>query len=352
MTSGDWLSRYPWMTSATIAIATAPSATPPYADIVRQGSCAGRVSDRESFRLAISAAVTSCLLRLADEVRLGLQRSTGGDSRRRAPGRLPRARRRLSPPVDLWSPRRTSSASRRRHDVTAAEIASRKDSRSLTRPAHEPWRTMSAYGGVALGAVAMAIVALVIHGYRLSQSPDVIVDETVYYLVAHSVQVGTGLAFHPLPGNNPFFLQPPLFFVVEAGWLSNFGSSGGDLFHALYAARFLNVVIAALTAAGIVVLGSRLWDAKAGVLMSALYVLDPFIQRGTRLNMLEPLAGLFVLVTVLLILRYVDVRRRGWLIAAGVSAGLALLSKEIAFFVLAVPFGLAVFERFRTWLLN
>lgn len=236
--------------------------------------------------------------------------------------------------------------------MTAAEIASRKDSRSLTRPAHEPWRTMSAYGGVALGAVAMAIVALVIHGYRLSQSPDVIVDETVYYLVAHSVQVGTGLAFHPLPGNNPFFWQPPLFFVVEAGWLSNFGSSGGDLFHALYAARFLNVVIAALTAAGIVVLGSRLWDAKAGVLMSALYVLDPFIQRGTRRNMLEPLAGLFLLVTVLLILRYVDVRRRRWLIAAGVSAGLALLSKEIAFFVLAVPFGLAVFERFRTWLLN
>lgn len=195
---------------------------------------------------------------------------------------------------------------------------------------------------VLLTALLVGLVAVVIHGFRLSLAPDIFGDEGLYFLVARNFANGKGL----IDDTGPFFWHPPLYPVLEAAYLIVKGTGDANFTSALLDARWVNVGFSAATAAFLVLLGNRLGGLRVGLLMAALFILDPFVARTNRRAMLETTTMFFMVAG--LTLYYVWRHRLTALRVAGVGAclGLALLTKEIAAIaILLILADAVVFQR-------
>jgi len=198
----------------------------------------------------------------------------------------------------------------------------------LTQP---PRRRIST--AALVSATLVFALALVANGFRHALAPDIHVDELIYANVGQNLAAGKGLSVQ----GQPFFWQPPLFFIVEWPIAKIFGLAGVGTFDATLQLRLLNGGIGALTAAGIFALGWRLrgwWTAWA---MALLFLTDPFVVRVVRRLYIEPFAALWILAALWLC--HASMGRWTWRrrIAAGVLFGLAILSKELAAYALVVP---------------
>jgi hypothetical protein len=193
-------------------------------------------------------------------------------------------------------------------------------------------------------AAAAGIATALVHGYRLNVAPDVFSDEGIYLIVGKNLASGAGL----VGDAGPFFWHPPLFMLAEAAFIKVSGIQGLDLLSMLFAVRELNVIFAGLTAALLVLMGRQLGGLRVGLLSAALFLLDPYVQRIDRRNMLETLAMLLVLVGLYLFIALRGRRWRGkrfrWLLA-GVAFGLAALTKEAMVLQLVTLAGIAVWAR-------
>jgi 4-amino-4-deoxy-L-arabinose transferase-like glycosyltransferase len=174
-------------------------------------------------------------------------------------------------------------------------------------------------------ALAAGLVTLFVHGYRLSAAPDILSDELLYLLVGTNLARGAGL--HGDTGF--FFWHPPLYLLAEAAYIKLAGLLDEDILSALYSLRWLNASFSAGTAGLLLLLGHRLHSLKAGLLMAGIFLLDPYVQRINRRAMMETLALLFALVGL-----YIFFTRRprltGWQkFGAGLTFGLAALTKEV-----------------------
>ncbi len=202
-----------------------------------------------------------------------------------------------------------------------------------------PW--LRARRWVLLAGLVAAAAMLV----NLSRSPDTLYDETVYTEAARSVATGWQLTWTGIP----FFVHPPLYFLAQAAWLKITGTATGSFFSAVVAARVLTAVCgltAALLTAG---LARRLMPrASAGraralaAVVVVLTALDPTVVRYSRLAIIEPVALVLALTTLLVAwrLRRAPVLRfAGWV---GALTGVTLLTKEVTVFLLLTPvvFGL------------
>jgi 4-amino-4-deoxy-L-arabinose transferase-like glycosyltransferase len=190
--------------------------------------------------------------------------------------------------------------------------------------------------------LAVGLVTLLIHGHRLSAAPDILADEGLYLLVGNNLARGAGLV---APGGTPFFWHPPVYLLVEAGYIKLAGLSDVDPVSALYSVRWLNVFFSAATAALLLLLGRNLHSHKVGLLMAGIFLLDPYVQRINRRGMLETLAMLLALIGL-----YVFFSARQRLtgrqeLAAGVALGLAILTKELLAFELIVILACAAWSR-------
>lgn len=174
-------------------------------------------------------------------------------------------------------------------------------------------------------ALGFGVLAVLIHGYRLSAGPDLFSDEGLYLLVGRNLAGGAGL----MADHGPFFWHPPLYMLVEAMYIKTGGllQYEQEPVRLLFAVRWLNVFFSGATAALLVLFGRRLLGLKAGGLMAALFVLDPYVQRINRRSMLETLAMLLVLAGLYIFVSQPAQSRRRWL-GSGVAFGLALLTKE------------------------
>lgn len=192
-----------------------------------------------------------------------------------------------------------------------------------------------------LAALAVGLVALFIHGFRLSAAPDLLSDEGIYHLVAQNIAVGRGA----VDDTGTFFWHPPLYMLIEAAYLWAFGLLQTDTVSAIHAARWLNVVFSALTGALLVLLGTKLLHLRAGLLMAGLFILDAYVQRINRRNMLETLAMLLLIIGLYLFFTHRP--RLGWgrQLAAGLAFGLATLTKEFVGFGLLIILGFALWSR-------
>ncbi|MBA2678734.1 MAG: glycosyltransferase family 39 protein, partial [Ktedonobacteraceae bacterium] len=173
-------------------------------------------------------------------------------------------------------------------------------------------------------ALAVAVLTFFVHGYRLSSGPDVFSDEGLYLLVGLSVAKGTGLAIN----HDPFLYHPPVYFLIEAAYIKLLRLNDTDLITALFSVRYLNIFFSAATATLLLFFGRKLHSYKAGLLMVALFLMDPYVQRINRRNMLETftllclLAGFYIFFT-----RQPRLKTWQWL-GAGVALGLMVLTKE------------------------
>jgi 4-amino-4-deoxy-L-arabinose transferase-like glycosyltransferase len=189
--------------------------------------------------------------------------------------------------------------------------------------------------------LALGLLALLSHGYRLRYAPDIFADEALYVVVGQSLARGAGL----VTGDGTFFWHPPLYLIVEGAFIRLAGLAEADLFTALYTVRYLNVVLSAGTAVLLSLFGRRLHSPTAGVLMAGLFLLDPYVQRINRRGMLETLAMLLALLGLYLFFTHRPGRGRGRLLGAAAALGLSLLTKEVMFVELVVLVGFALLAR-------
>jgi len=167
-------------------------------------------------------------------------------------------------------------------------------------------------------------------------------DEGLYMLVGRNLASGGGL----VADRGIFFWHPPLYMVAEAIYLRAIGLLRADPLQTIFTLRWLNVFFSGVTAGVLLILGYRLHRSlRVGVLMAALFTLDPFVQRINRRSMLETLAMLLTLIAVTIYFTHRP-RPSFWQqLGAGVALGLAILTKEIMAFELLVFVAYALWAR-------
>jgi hypothetical protein len=180
-------------------------------------------------------------------------------------------------------------------------------------------------------------------------SPDIFGDELSYTLAARNVAVAGHLTWT----NVPVLTHPPLYFVLQAGWLMLTGHDHGPLLGALEAARLSPAAAAAacvLLMAGLAYrlapyarLRRRQW---LTVLVAAIAALDPVLVRYGRQVEIEPVA-LAASLVVLHSAWSLRNRKFEYVWVVGVLTGLTLLTNEITVFIVTTPVVFALLQRDR-----
>ncbi len=190
---------------------------------------------------------------------------------------------------------------------------------------------------VALLAIATGLVVFLLRAVYLNRSYNVFIDELVYLRLARSVATN----LHVEAFGHPFYIHPPAFFFLEAAYLKAFGISG-RLIDQLFAVRYLNVALAALSAVALYEIARRCAGWWAALAAAALFSLDPFIIEINSRNMLETsaiwwvLAGYWILFTGDLGGKHIALSTPRS-VAVGVMFGLAILSKDMMAFLTFLP---------------
>ncbi|MEZ0490916.1 ArnT family glycosyltransferase [Kineococcus sp. TBRC 1896] len=182
--------------------------------------------------------------------------------------------------------------------------------------------------------VAVAVVALVARWWRRGSSFDVFVDEFVYEQLGRSVR-GGGL---PSLSDGVFFLHPPGFFYLLAGWEDLLGVPlAGDPVQAVVAARGLNAVLGAGTAVLVTLLVAR-YGARWGFAAGLLLAVEPFALRQNGRVLLDTAVVFWVLVGLLVLRPLAQDPRRGWRpVVGGLALGLAVLTKDKSVMLTVLP---------------
>ena len=225
-------------------------------------------------------------------------------------------------------------------------------------------RSRSLPVSAAFWAGLVGVLALVVRLVGIGPSQDIFVDEPLYVALGQSVRSGG----FPMVNGGRFFLHPPGFFYLEAAWERLFGFRP-DVVAGVYEMRALNAVLAAATAAALVLLVARagsLWPALA---TGALFALEPFCLRQNGRVLLETAMMFWVVAGYVVMLPLVDAHRwstvrvryraqrdgtteivllpvpdpgtarRDYLraVGAGILFGLAMLTKDEAAMVTVLP---------------
>jgi len=177
-----------------------------------------------------------------------------------------------------------------------------------------------------LASAIAALLAMIIHGFRVTSAPDLLGDEGLYFLVAHNLASGVGL----VDDVGTFFWHPPGYPILASLWIHLTGSLQGDFTTALLGSRQMNVIFSAATAALLVLFGRRLLNLRAGLLMAAIFIGDLFVQRINRRAMLETVVLLLILIALYLFYSRRATVSKARVLGTGLAFGVAILTKEVA----------------------
>ncbi|QKW09737.1 phospholipid carrier-dependent glycosyltransferase [Streptomyces sp. NA04227] len=194
----------------------------------------------------------------------------------------------------------------------------------------------------ALLALALFALTAALRIVGLDRSADLFVDELIYRELGASAARGG----FPRTDEGLFFLHPPGYFYVQAGWGELIGFSP-DLATSIYEARLLSVLFGAGTAALLMLLVTRASGSRiAGVLTALLFALDPYVIRQNDRAMLDTLTMFWVVAGYLALLglcrRPGPDRKYGRAVAVGLLFGMALLTKEHSALITLLPLLLAL----------
>ena len=185
-------------------------------------------------------------------------------------------------------------------------------------------------------------------GYNLFSSPDVLYDEAAYTWAAQQVAQG----WHLTLDNQPFFVHPPLMFLLQAGWLRLTGQATAALPSAIRSARLLAASAGAADVLLIAGMGYRLAGAAGPrqrraitIVVACLAAVDPVLTRYDRQNVIEPYALAAGLLTLHAAWHLADRGALRYVSVTGLLGGLTLLTNEIAFALVVVPLLAAILQR-------
>lgn len=193
--------------------------------------------------------------------------------------------------------------------------------------------------------------------WRSSSSPDIFTDEILYTRVGTRIAGEGALVWD---SGTAFMVHPPLYFLIEGAYLSLTGSphsqvlDPGNIYTDVYNARLLNAIFAGLTAVALYWLARRLRGIWPGLLIVALFIIDPFGVRINRRAMLETMAELVTFVGMgLFALNLMHGKPKySWSLWAGLLLGAGLLTKELTFTSLLAVALFGIWEFFRSGLLK
>jgi hypothetical protein len=196
---------------------------------------------------------------------------------------------------------------------------------------------------VELGAATgVGLLAFGLRALSVGHAFEIHIDEAIYARISQNVAHSLRLSYD-IGGPGPFFLHPPLFFLVEAAYVRLLAPSG-DAVQQILGVRYLAASFGGLSGAVLLLLCRRLAGWPAGLAAACVFAVEPFaIRMGSR-NFLEPSAMFWVLLGSTLVLHGARGRRAGrvpWsIVAAGAAFGAALLTNEPVAFVTLVPLAL------------
>lgn len=215
-------------------------------------------------------------------------------------------------------------------------IAPRED--TLTLPLLFDTRTHYRLPFALLALIAAVVLALRV--VNLNTTYDIFIDEVFYIVVAEEVAEDGRVELF----NAPFFLHPPANFYLMAGFLELM-QPDGNMIDRIYVLRYLNVLLAAASSVLIYLIVWRAAGWKSALLAVALFALDPFISFMNSRVMLETGGVFWMLLGFYLLISQLDERTtrplsRRTLVFTGIAFGLAILSKDMLFFITLVPLGI------------
>ena len=200
----------------------------------------------------------------------------------------------------------------------------------VTQPAAPRARAIAA---VAAAAGALTVLVRLALAWR---SFDLFGDEVVYTDLGHSVVSGG----FPRNVEGPFFLHPPGFFYLEAGWTRLLGYPSSPIAQ-VAEMRTLNVLLAGATSVVLVLLATRAGSLRAGAVAGLLFALDPFCIRQNDRVLLDTAMMLWVLAGYLALAFLVGQppsrRAAARAAGAGLLFGAAWLTKDEAALLILIP---------------
>jgi 4-amino-4-deoxy-L-arabinose transferase-like glycosyltransferase len=143
----------------------------------------------------------------------------------------------------------------------------------------------------ALVLFAIYLATWLLRAVFLARSFDIFYDELIYLHISENVARGLGIRYYTAP----FYLHPPVFFLIEGAYLALVRPAGNMVEH-VYAVRYLNIVFGGLSAVLLYSIGRRIAGAWAGALAALVFALEPFIIRINSRNLLETITMFWILV--------------------------------------------------------
>jgi O-antigen/teichoic acid export membrane protein/4-amino-4-deoxy-L-arabinose transferase-like glycosyltransferase len=260
-----------------------------------------------------------------------------------------------------WATRKSSTTALTTSDALTGELVARRSVDDVQAPRDQSFRRIAQSAQKTVSSFAKAVVARpLVLGFALfvlslgpfmaniTTSPDTQFDEVVYTRASQLVASTGQLAWT----NEPVFVHPPLYFLMQSAWLSIRNLGEAPLFEAIHAARLLTAALGGVNAALLGILAfaltsvARPW--RRLLIVGAVVTLaatDPVLLRYSRLAIIEPLALVGCLVTLI-----VSWHARRWsgarhVLAVGLLTGLTLLIKEVSVFLLVTPIVFSAMKR-------
>ena len=183
---------------------------------------------------------------------------------------------------------------------------------------------------IALSLIIFAL-AFFLRSWGLSSTPDIFGDEALYTDIALKLpQYGHIVAF-----GSPWFVHPPLYYVLQSAFFQLSGVSEVTL-ASVFTARLTSCLYGTLAVVGVFVWVSRISAVKIGAATAFVLMVEPYALKYSRIGILESLVLFLAIVALMLFMRANSRSNLKSFVVGGVFFGLAMLTKELAVFVVVV----------------
>ena len=190
-------------------------------------------------------------------------------------------------------------------------------------------------------------LALFLRIWRLSSAPGIYVDEPIYVEIAANLPIQGGIYLSGIP----WFVHPPLFFILQSQFFQALGINAVS-FSNILAARIPTCIISSLTVLIVFLWISKISNIMIGGLASLLLMLEQYSLNFGRVGIMESTVIFFIVASLYSLWSAVQTHDLKRYILGGVLFGLALLTKELAIYVLIILLFWVILSRYAKIKLN
>ena len=185
-----------------------------------------------------------------------------------------------------------------------------------------------------LGVILFVALAVRLGAIAVTPELELAADPANYDLHARSITAGNGYPESTVtPAGGPSAIRPPGFPLFVAATYAVSGDS-------VTAARVGQALVGTIVVALIALLGWKLFGREVGLVAGALAAVFPPLVIGGMTLLSEPLFVAFALASIVAALQWRESGGKRWLVAAGVLAGAAMLTRSTGVLLL-LPLALA-----------